>query len=79
LHEIADHRKIRSFHIDGPSCIGPGNQIKHKPQNSSECVIEKDWLPDGDLTIGVTAGASTPDQVVAEVLEAVFSMRGGGK
>jgi 4-hydroxy-3-methylbut-2-en-1-yl diphosphate reductase len=79
LHEIADHRKIRSFHIDGPSCIGPGNRIKHKPQNSSECVIENDWLPGGELTIGVTAGASTPDQVVAEVLEAVFALRGGSK
>lgn len=78
LHEIADHRKIRSFHIDGPSCIGPGNVIKHKPQNSVECIIEKDWLPKGDLTIGVTAGASTPDQVVAEVLEAVFALRGDG-
>jgi 4-hydroxy-3-methylbut-2-en-1-yl diphosphate reductase len=79
LHEIADHKNIRSYHIDGPSCIGPGNVIKHKPQNSGECIIEKDWLPDGDLTIGVTAGASTPDQVVAEVLEAVFALRGGGQ
>ncbi len=79
LHEIADHRKIKSFHIDGPSCIGPGNEIRHKPQNSGQSIVERDWLPEGDLTIGVTAGASTPDQVVAEVLEAVFALRGGGQ
>ena len=76
LHEIADHKNIRSFHIDGPSCIGPGNQIRHKPHNSSECIIEKNWLPEGEITIGVTAGASTPDQVVAEVLQVVFELRG---
>lgn len=79
LHEIANHKNIRSYHIDGPSCIGPGNQVRHKPQNSSECVVEQGWLPEGDLTLGVTAGASTPDQVVAEVLEAVFALRGGAK
>ncbi|MBA3858780.1 MAG: 4-hydroxy-3-methylbut-2-enyl diphosphate reductase [Cyanobacteria bacterium PR.3.49] len=75
LHEIADHKKIPSYHIDGPSCIGPGNTIKHKPQSESQCIVENNWLPDGDITIGVTAGASTPDQVVAEVLEAVFALR----
>ncbi|MBC7996892.1 MAG: 4-hydroxy-3-methylbut-2-enyl diphosphate reductase, partial [Leptolyngbya sp.] len=75
LQEIADHRNIRSFHIDGPSCIGPGNIIKHKPQTETDCVVEKDWLPNGEITIGVTAGASTPDQVVAEVLESVFALR----
>jgi 4-hydroxy-3-methylbut-2-en-1-yl diphosphate reductase len=79
LQEIADHRNIRSFHIDGPSCIGPGNIIKHKPQNETTCVLENNWLPAGEITIGITAGASTPDQVVAEVLESVFALRASSK
>lgn len=73
LQEIAEVRGLKSFHIDGPGCIGPGNLIRHKHGD----VLEETagWLPEGSVTIGVTAGASTPDQVVAQVLEAVFAVR----
>jgi 4-hydroxy-3-methylbut-2-enyl diphosphate reductase len=75
LQEIAETRGLRSFHIDGPDCIGPGNVIRHMPLHSAERVETKNWLPEGDITIGVTAGASTPDQVVAQVLERTFALR----
>ena len=75
LQEIAEKRGLPSFHIDGPSCIGPGNAIKHRLLHDQNCVVTKDWLPEGDITIGVTSGASTPDQVVAEVLTKVFALR----
>ncbi|MFM2157701.1 MAG: hypothetical protein RLZZ124_175, partial [Cyanobacteriota bacterium] len=39
LQEIAISRGIRSFHIDTPERIGPGNRIEHKPLGSDlECV-----------------------------------------
>ncbi len=75
LQEIAETRKLTSFHIDGPDCLGPGNLIWHKPLHAQECVSTANWLPDGQITIGITSGASTPDQVVAEVLERLFEMR----
>jgi 4-hydroxy-3-methylbut-2-enyl diphosphate reductase len=41
-----------------------------------EEVTEADWLPAGDVVVGVTAGASTPNNKVGEVVERVFAMRG---
>ena len=34
------------------------------------------WLPTGDVRIGITAGASTPDSVVGETIERILALRG---
>jgi 4-hydroxy-3-methylbut-2-en-1-yl diphosphate reductase len=72
LQEIAQARSIPSFHIDGPDCIGPGNVIRHK--SDSKILQSRDWLPKGEVVIGITSGASTPDQVVAQVLKKTFDL-----
>jgi 4-hydroxy-3-methylbut-2-enyl diphosphate reductase len=74
LQEIAETRNLPSYHIDGPDCIGPGNTIRHKKLHVEEYQTTHNWLVAGAVTIGVTAGASTPDQVIAEVLEKTFSV-----
>jgi 4-hydroxy-3-methylbut-2-enyl diphosphate reductase len=74
LQEIAESHGLLSFHIDGPDCLGPGNQIRHKAQASGQIIESFDWLRHGPVTVGVTSGASTPDQVVAEVLEKTFAL-----
>ena len=78
LQEIAEKRGLPSYHIDGPSCIGPGNQIRHKLLHDQNCIVTKNWLPAGNITVGITSGASTPDQVVAEVLTLMFALERPG-
>jgi 4-hydroxy-3-methylbut-2-enyl diphosphate reductase len=34
------------------------------------------WLPEGPVTVGLTAGASTPNNVVGEVVERILGLRG---
>jgi len=34
------------------------------------------WLPDGRLTIGITAGASTPNNKIGETIERIAALRG---
>jgi 4-hydroxy-3-methylbut-2-enyl diphosphate reductase len=77
LQEIAQTKGLVSFHIDGPDCLGPGNRIRHKIGPSEALVESVNWLPDGPVTVGVTSGASTPDQVVADVLEKTFAIAQG--
>jgi len=73
LQEIAETRGLKSYHIDGIDCLLSKNRIRHKSLH--EGIAETtDWLPEGEVSIGITSGASTPDQVVAEVLERIFAL-----
>ena len=73
LQEIASERGIPSYHIDSADRIGPGNCVEHKPL-FRDLEVTENWLPEGKLTIGITSGASTPDKVVADVLEKIFEL-----
>jgi 4-hydroxy-3-methylbut-2-en-1-yl diphosphate reductase len=69
----------RTYHISDATCIDPDDRtIRHKPELAAEApeVEERDWLPDGPLTIGFTAGASTPNNKIGQTLERVLAMRG---
>ena len=39
-------------------------------------VIAKDWLPDGPVVVGITAGASCPNNLIEETLVRLFELRG---
>lgn len=75
LQEMAVAKGKTAFHIDGPGCIQADNSIRHKEVHSHEEKLTTPFLPEGELTIGITAGASTPDQVIAEVIESIFALR----
>ncbi|MFN9870044.1 MAG: 4-hydroxy-3-methylbut-2-enyl diphosphate reductase [Cyanobacteriota bacterium] len=76
LQEIAVSRGIRSFHIDTPERIGPGNRIEHKPLGA-ELVVEEPFLPQGPIRVGITSGASTPDRVVEDVIRLLIELSTG--
>ncbi len=71
LQEIAIDRGIPSYHIDSADRILEGNRIEHKPLDQDLTVAEN-WFPEGEIKVGITSGASTPDKVVEEVIEKIF-------
>ncbi|MCP9771943.1 4-hydroxy-3-methylbut-2-enyl diphosphate reductase [Synechococcus sp. Tobar12-5m-g] len=73
LQEIAISRGIRSFHIDTPERIGPGNRIEHMPLGGDLEVVTP-FLPAGPLRVGITSGASTPDRVVEDVIRHLMDL-----
>jgi 4-hydroxy-3-methylbut-2-en-1-yl diphosphate reductase len=75
LYEIAAEKGTPAYHIDGHSRIDLDNSIQHYNHSSHESMVTQPWLPEGSITIGITAGASTPDQVVAECIEKILKIR----
>jgi 4-hydroxy-3-methylbut-2-en-1-yl diphosphate reductase len=75
LQEISIDRTIPSYHIDSADRILADYRLEHKPLKQ-DLVITDDWLPAGHITVGITSGASTPDKVVEEVIEKIFTAKG---
>lgn len=74
LQEIGIDYGIPSYHIDGGSRILEGNKIEHKPLGK-DLEITDNWLPEGEITVGITSGASTPDQAVEEVIGKILEAK----
>jgi 4-hydroxy-3-methylbut-2-enyl diphosphate reductase len=75
LLEIASE-KLPSYHICDSGEILSTERIRHKPRDQKTVVEQEHWLPDGPLTIGITAGASTPNRAIGETIQRVVELRG---
>ena len=64
-----------SYHVDGPGAIA-ADEIRHRDPDSGEFTSTSAWLPEGPVTIGFTAGASTPDALLGETITRVLEMAG---
>ncbi|MBD2683651.1 MULTISPECIES: 4-hydroxy-3-methylbut-2-enyl diphosphate reductase [Nostoc] len=74
LQQIAIERGIPSYHIDSVERIQSANSIEHRQLNG-QLTITENWLPDGEIVVGITSGASTPDKVVEDVIEKIFAFK----
>jgi 4-hydroxy-3-methylbut-2-enyl diphosphate reductase len=67
--------RVRTFHIAVPNCLLSGDRIRHRPVGPPSTaapseVVTEDWLPpSGRIVVGLTAGASTPNNIVGQVIE----------
>jgi 4-hydroxy-3-methylbut-2-enyl diphosphate reductase IspH len=67
--------RLTTYYIDSPDCI-TATSIRHRPAGAHEDTLAPMWLAAGDVRVGITAGASTPDSVVGEVIERILALRG---
>jgi 4-hydroxy-3-methylbut-2-enyl diphosphate reductase len=68
-----------TFHVDDAACIDvETGTIRHKPEidPTAEQLVEADWLPAGPFDLGITAGASTPNNKIGEALLRILEIRG---
>jgi 4-hydroxy-3-methylbut-2-en-1-yl diphosphate reductase len=58
-----------TFHIADPDCLVSAGEIRHRPVGAKAEVSTSTWLPPaGPVAIGLTSGASTPDNLVGAVV-----------
>ncbi len=71
------NEKVTTYHIEDAACIDVDDgSIRFRPvgMHSSEARREN-WLPAGPLRIGITAGASTPNNKIGETIERIAGLR----
>ena len=67
--------RVRTYHIADPECLVSPEEIRHRPIGAPSTTTAPeatttDWLPkEGPVTVGLTAGASTPNNIVGQVIE----------
>ncbi len=69
-------RHVPTYHIEEAACIQGADAIRHKPFGSPAESITRDWLPHHPATVGLTAGASTPNNKIGEVVARIAELRG---
>jgi 4-hydroxy-3-methylbut-2-en-1-yl diphosphate reductase len=74
--------RLPTFHIAEPGCLVSADQIRHRPIGVPSTVaapehLSRNWLPAGSVRIGLTAGASTPNSIVGQVIERLETLAGG--
>jgi len=56
--------KVPTYHIADPDGLISAREIRHRAVQDKTEVTSPNWLPRGPVRIGLTSGASTPDNLV---------------
>jgi len=71
--------KVPTYHISDPQCMVSSIELRHRPVGAPSTTVgvesvARDWLPrSGRIVVGLTAGASTPNNIVGEVIQRLES------
>ena len=68
--------QVPTYHVASSSCLQSDGRIQHLVKAGEEPRLDSDWLPEGPLVLGLTAGASTPDSEVGGVIQRVLEQGG---
>jgi 4-hydroxy-3-methylbut-2-en-1-yl diphosphate reductase len=69
---------VRTFHVEDADDLDPASRsIRHRPLGSKEEIETTDWLPSTTaVRVGITAGASTPNNKIGEAVGRIFATMG---
>ena len=68
--------KLPTFFIKNAAKMVSDQIIVHYNQHLNKEVETNGWLPPGNITVGITAGASCPNNLIEDTIRRLFELRG---
>src|SRR3954467_3206731 len=68
--------KLPTYFIKNAAKMESDKIIYHYNQHEHRELETRDWLPPGKITVGITAGASCPNNLIEETIRRLFELRG---
>ncbi len=68
--------KLPTYFIKNAAKMASDRQIFHFNLPRQQEVETRDWLPAGNITIGITAGASCPNNLIEDAIRRLFELKG---
>jgi len=68
--------KLPTFFIKNAAKMESDQLIQHWDQHKHEEIETQNWLPRGKVTVGITAGASCPNNLIEDAIRRLFELRG---
>ena len=68
--------KLQTYFIKNAAKMESDRLIRHYNQHLHKEVEAHDWLPAGKVTVGITAGASCPNNLIDDTVRRLFQLRG---
>jgi 4-hydroxy-3-methylbut-2-enyl diphosphate reductase len=68
--------KLPTYFIKNAAKMESDKIIHHYDQDKHEEIASPNWLPAGKITVGITAGASCPNNLIEDAIRRLFELRG---
>jgi 4-hydroxy-3-methylbut-2-enyl diphosphate reductase len=68
--------RLPTYFIKNASKLVSSRLIRHYNLQRHEEIETQNWLPEGPVTVGITAGASCPNNLIEDVIRRLFELRG---
>lgn len=68
--------KLPTYFIKNAAKMVSEKSIQHYDQHLHKEVETSHWLPSGNITVGITAGASCPNNLIEDTIHRLYGLRG---
>ena len=68
--------KVPTYFVLNAGCLESADRIRHFDTHRHVEIEDRAWLPAGPVTVGITAGASCPSNLIEDVLRRLMELRG---
>ena len=68
--------KLPTYFVKNAAMMASDKLIRHYNLHQHKEVETRDWLPQGKITVGITAGASCPNNLIEDAIRKLFELRG---